>query len=532
MIQHLKELDSKNKIMTEIENIEKKSRRSGGRSARRMERSSPLPENIKPVKAGMIGGTYNPLSPQDVTLIENSIFRLLEEVGMSQAPESGIKKMIAYGAKYGEDGRLRFPSKVIQKALDATQKNITIYGQTKNNDLHLGPNRVHYGTAGAAVNVVDSINKSYRASEAQDIYNAAKIAEKMDNIHFFQRPMVANDISDPHDMDINTLYACISGTTKHVGVSYTEASFVNSVIDILHSVAGGKSNWESRPFVSNSNAFVVPPLRYAPESCLVMEEVIKHGMPVLLLSAGQAGATAPASIAGTVVQAVSEVLGGLVYVNSISPGHTCIAGTWPFVSDLRTGAMSGGSGEQGLLTGACAQMLRHFNLSSGSAAGMTDSKLPDAQSGYEKGSTAVMAGLAGLNLVYESVGMHASLLGFSLESMIIDNDMLGQCLRCVRGIEVNENTLSFDAIKEVCLEGPGHFLGHQKTLEVMQSEYIYPENSDRTSPKEWNENGKPEIILNAHSKVNQILDTFIPSHIDDKIDKIIRTNYNIKFKKN
>ena len=98
--------------------------------------------------------------------------------------------------------------------------------------------------------------------------------------------------------------------------------------------------------------------------------------------------------------------------------------------------MSGGSAEQALLTAACAQMAQFYDLPGGSAAGMADSKLPDIQSGYEKGITNVMAGLSGLNLVYESAGMHASLLGFCLESLIIDNDMLGHCQRCVRGIEV------------------------------------------------------------------------------------------------
>ena len=84
-------------------------------------------------------------------------------------------------------------------------------------------------------------------------------------------------------------------------------------------------------------------------------------MPILLLSAGQAGATAPAPIAGAIVQAVAECLAGLVYVYSIKPGHPCIFGTWPFVSDLRTGAMSGGSGEQALLTAGCAQMHRFYD---------------------------------------------------------------------------------------------------------------------------------------------------------------------------
>ena len=136
-------------------------------------------------------------------------------------------------------------------------------------------------------------------------------------------------------------------------------------IAMLHKIAGGEEAWRARPFVSNSNCFVVPPLRFATESCLVMEEVVKGGMPVLLLSAGQAGATAPASIAGAVAQAVAEVLAGLVYVNAISRGHPAIFGTWPFVSDLRTGAMSGGSGEQALLSAACAQMSHFYDLPGG-----------------------------------------------------------------------------------------------------------------------------------------------------------------------
>ena len=97
------------------------------------------------------------------------------------------------------------------------------------------------------------------------------------------------------------------------------------------------------------------------------------------------------------------------------PGHPCIFGTWPFVSDLRTGAMSGGSGEQALLTAGCAQMAQFYNLPGGAAAGIADAKLPDMQAGWEQAMSNVMAGLAGLNLVYECAGMHASLLGFCME---------------------------------------------------------------------------------------------------------------------
>jgi len=258
-----------------------------------------------------------------------------------------------------------------------------------------------------------------------------------------------------------------------------------------------------------------------------MEEAVHAGMPVLLLSAGQAGATAPAAIAGAVAQALAEVIAGLIYVNSMSPGHPCIVGTWPFVSDLRTGAMSGGSGEQGLLTAACAQMLQHYRLPGGAAAGMADSKMPDAQSGYEKGSTLVMAGLSGLNMVYEAAGMHASLLGFCLESLIIDNDMLGQCMRCVRGIEVNAQTIGIDVMKDVCIGGPGHYLGHDQTIGLMQTEYVYPALGDRSSPKEWEELGKPNLVAEAVKRKQQILTGFTPQHISPDLDARLRASYQI-----
>jgi trimethylamine--corrinoid protein Co-methyltransferase len=296
---------------------------------------------------------------------------------------------------------------------------------------------------------------------------------------------------------------------------------------MLHRVAGGEKAWRERPFVSNSNCHVVPPMKFAEDACRVLEACVHNGMPVLLLSAGQAGATSPAALAGAVVQAVAEVLGGLCYVNAIKPGAPAIFGTWPFVSDLRTGSMSGGSGEQALLSAACAQMAQFYDLPGGAAAGMADSKLPDVQAGYEKGITNVMAGLSGLNLVYESAGMHASLLGFCLDSLIIDNDILGECLRCVRGIEVNEETVSLDVMRSVCLGGPGHYLGHNRTLELMQREYIYPELGNRMSPKEWVERGKPDIVEEAVKAKENILATHFPRHIGDDLDAQLRADYPI-----
>lgn len=509
------------------------SRRSGGREARRALRAAPLAENVRPVRAGLEGGNYKPLSNNDQERIHEAVLTVLETVGFADAIPSCIEACTRLGADYGDDGRLRFPRSLVLSTVKNAAREFTLYGQVPKHDMAPGGSRVYFGTAGAAVHLVDAENREYRDSNLKDIYDAARIVETLDNVHFFQRPMVARDMVDPADLDLNTLYAAICGTTKHVGTSFTVRENVKAALDLCYLVAGGEENFRARPFVSNSNCFVVPPMKFAEDACGVLEACVEGGMPVLLLSAGQAGATAPAAIAGAVVQAVAEVLAGLVYVNAIKPGHPAMFGTWPFVSDLRTGAMSGGSGEQALLTAACAQMAQFYDLPGGSASGMADAKLPDVQAGYEKGISNVMAGLSGLNLVYESAGMHGSLMGFCLESLIIDNDMLGQCLRCVRGIEVSDEALSLETIADVCMNGPGHYLGHGQTLSLMQTEYVYPLLGDRSSPKEWLEKGKPDIVEMAIAEKKRILQTNFPRHVSKEVDDQIRATFdNIYLQRN
>jgi len=502
-------------------------RRSGGRAARKAARAAPLAEDMRPVRAGLAGGQYKPLSDASIQRIHRSALQILEEVGLADAPATGIEIMTAAGAQLGDDGRLRFPRALVEDMLAKAARNITLCGRAARHDLELSGTRVHYGTAGAAVNMVDAEGRNYRHSTIQDLHDAARIADRLDNIHFLQRPMVARDIADNREMDLNTIYACCSGTTKHIGTSFTEPNFVPGALDLLHMIAGDEATWRARPCVSNSNCFVVPPMKFATEACEVMEACIRGGMPVLLLSAGMAGATTPSTVAGAIVQEVAECLAGIVYVNAVSPGHPAIFGTWPFGLDLRTGAMTIGSGEQALLTAGCAQMHKFYGIPRGAAARAADSKLPDMQAGWEAMCTNVMAGLSGLNMVYEAAGMHASLLGFCHESLILGDDIIGQALRCVRGIEVDDETLAVEQIREVCLGGTGHYLGTDQTLARMQTDYVYPTFGNRASPKEWEEIGKPDLIANAVARKQAILSEPSAARFDPMLDRAIRARFNI-----
>ncbi|PIV78638.1 MAG: methyltransferase, partial [Rhodobacteraceae bacterium CG17_big_fil_post_rev_8_21_14_2_50_63_15] len=258
---------------------ETQSRRAGGRAARREARSNPLAAALRPVHPGQEGGTYRPLSPAQMDRIHLAVLDALEQIGLADAPASGVAYLTGAGAILGSDGRIRFPRALIEDTIAKANKSITLYGRDPRHDMILSGNRVHYGTAGAAVHVVEVETRTYRESTVQDLHDATRIADQLDNIHFVQRPMVCRDIPDNREMDLNTVYACCAGTTKHVGTSFTEPAFARDAMEMLHLMAGGEDKWRERPFVSNSNCFVVPPMKFAHDACLVMEECIRGGMP-------------------------------------------------------------------------------------------------------------------------------------------------------------------------------------------------------------------------------------------------------------
>jgi trimethylamine--corrinoid protein Co-methyltransferase len=124
--------------------------------------------------------------------------------------------------------------------------------------------------------------------------------------------------------------------------------------------------------------------------------------------------------------------------------------------------------------------------------------------------------------------MHASLLGFCLPSLVMGDDIIGQVLRCVRGIDVTEDSLSIEVMKEVCLGGPGHYLGADQTLKLMETEYIYPKVGNRMSPKEWEEAGRPGLLDRAIARTDAILAS-APCQVPADVDRAVRAAYNIRF---
>ena len=267
-------------------------------------------------------------------------------------------------------------------------------------------------------------------------------------------------------------------------------------------------------------------MRFGEDAVDVVYGCAEHNIPMSCITAAQSGATAPATLAGFLAQSLAETLASLVMVHAIRPGHPMVFSNWPLVIDLRTGAFAGGGGEIAVLNSASAQLSNWLGLPSGVAASMTDAKAIDAQYGAEKALTALSAGLAGGNLIYESSGMTASLLGASFEGFILDNEMHTAIYRTLRGIEVTEDTLGFNAIRDTVL-GEGHFLGHAQTHAAMERDYAYPALADRDAPAVWGERGAPTAWDKARDKARAVLASHRPDYLTEAQDAEIRSKFRI-----
>ncbi|MGD8403432.1 MAG: trimethylamine methyltransferase family protein [Anaerolineales bacterium] len=483
-------------------------------------------EKFNVVPAGMPGGQYRPLKEGDVKRIHEASLTVLERTGIQVVASEAREIFREAGAKIDEENdRIYIPRSMVEDALETAQNEVVLYGRDPKHNLTLGGKRVHMGTGGAAVKVLDLENGQVRESALADVAKIGRLVDALDNIHFYLRACVARDIPT-ENLDLNTYYAAITNTTKHVtGNCFTVAS-AREVIEMASMIAGSQDALRAKPFISFITSWTVSPLRYAPETVEVLTEVVRQEMPVFLSSAPQAGATSPAALAGSLVQINAEELSGITYCQLVKPGTPVVLGYVPSVADLRTGNFVGGAVEFGLMNAAVAQMGQFYNLPVYNSSGLSDSKLPDIQAGYEKGITGLAAALAGANFIHHSAGFLESMLTVAYEQYIIDDDINGAIMRAVRGIEVNDETLSVDLIDEVCC-GEGHFLGTQQSLTFMNSEYYYPHTSDRQSRDNWAADGGLDMRERACIKAREILRSHRPEPIPAEIDAAIRERFEI-----
>ena len=456
------------------------------------------------------GGCWAPLDKTQIATIGEAAIKILTTIGVSEAPDILIDVIQKLGGSF-VGGRLFYPQDLVERAIKDGPKKILLAGQLPKQDLKVGGSTVYTGTGGAAPNVFDEEKDEYRSSTLADLYAAARLADTLPHIHFFSRSLVARDVEDPLDFDLSTAVASLLGTSKHVMVQAAKPAHVSEIAELCYEIAGGEHQFRSRPFLSLNINHVVPPLRMHFESIHVMETAVRAGIPVHCNVFGQLGASSPVTLAGSVAQTLAETLAGLSFVHALDPKAPRLAGPRPMVTDLRTGGMAGGSGEQAMATGVAVQVLGQWGIPCSVIAGATDSKLTDFQAGFEKTLTIQSALQSGAHLITQAAGTQAGLMGVNYGAMVADNEMIGAILRGNVSPEITSETLALEAISEV-VAGEGHFFGRAETYARMRSDFLYPKIADRSSIDEWESTDRADMGQRAARAARDVLENHWPSH--------------------
>jgi trimethylamine---corrinoid protein Co-methyltransferase len=437
---------------------------------------------------GLLGGQYKPLTGEDIRRIHEASITVLERTGVRVEGEEALEIFSKGGARV-EGSLVRLPRTLIEEMVARVPSRLVLCGREEKHDIVLEGRRVHLGSGGAALTVLDPESGEARPATLRDVADIARLVDALENIHFYLRPVVAQDVSQDL-LDINTYYAALANTTKHVmGSAYTVES-ARQIIELASVITGGEEPLRERPIISFITCWMISPLRFATETTQVLTEIVRRRIPVVLSSAPMAGSTAPATLAGTLVLINAEELAGLTFTQLVSPGAPVIYGAVPSTADMHTAAYLGGAAEFGMLNAAAAQMAQYYQVPLYNSAGLTESKIPDIQAGFEKGFSVAQVALSGANFIHHAAGMLESMRAVAYEQYVIDDDILGMAMRAVRGIEVNDDTLAVDVIDEV---GPGgHYLTSPHTLQHMRSEFFYPRIADRRSREAWDSSGALE----------------------------------------
>jgi trimethylamine--corrinoid protein Co-methyltransferase len=475
-----------------------------------------------------IGGQYKPLSSVQVTQIHEASLAILEDVGCTfeEQLRETADMLGRAGAKLDHDRlRITFPRDLVTEQARKAPERVSLCGRDPRHDLELGGDQVHMGTGGAAIKILDLQSGEARPTSLMDLYLLGRLVDRLRNIHFFLRPCLPLDISQ-QDYDENIFYTCFRATGKHVMGGVNDIEGFHKVLDMASLLAGGVEELVARPFFSVITSFMISPLKLSTVPVGIMQQACRYSIPVALSSAPAAGSTSPVTMAGTLAQLHAEELIGITIAQLTNPGAPVLYGGIPGAANLRTMGYMGGAVECAMMNAAIHQMARHIGVPNYNSSGLTDSKLPDAQAGWEKGISSALTAMAGSNYVHHAAGMLESMLAVAYEQFVIDDEILGMCYRILDGIEVDSEQLALEAIAEV--GAGGTYMMSEHTLRHMHTAFFQGNGiSDRSIRDAWQKQGAEDTRQRARHIAQLLIEGNQVEYIGPEDDRLLRERFHI-----
>ncbi len=444
-----------------------------------------------------------PLGDDDLKRIDQAGRHILNKIGIKVHDAAVLDMLKEAGADVDSDKEIvRFDGAWLDERLGQAPSSFVLHSRDGNNDIHLGEGKVNFANGGRVFQILDMGTRGYRPTMLRDIIHTAKLVDKLQYIQFYIVACQAHDIGPEH-YHLNDFYHAFNHTSKHVMGGCENIEGAKQMWELACIIAGSAEDLRAKPFVSViTNA--ISPLTIESKTLDILRFCCTHGIPVTCAPAPIAGATAPATLAGTLTQMHAESLAGVAIAQVFAPGAKVLYGAVPTVMDLRKVEFTIGSVEMALMNSAAVQLAKLYKLPIYGSGGVTEAKRPDIQAGTEKTLSSMMVAMAGADLIHLAAGMLDSGNSISYEQYVIDNEIIGMIRRMLTGIKVDDDTIGLDVIEKV---GPGgNYLLEDHTVDHMMEEFYYPDLSVRSIFDVWEKEGRPSMMSRANTMVKEILE--------------------------
>jgi trimethylamine---corrinoid protein Co-methyltransferase len=461
------------------------------------------------------------LNQAQVERTHSASLEILEKTGLLVRNQRARQIFAEHGAQVDEASEnVRIPSDVVEHYRALFPPTFTFYARDPRYDVTVPDNSPLILTGSSAPNIIDPVTGVERRSRSDDLARIAYLINELPGYDVFSISTLAAD-APAGQFSLSRYYPSITNTVKPVRAN-TPPDEVEQVLELIYRIAGDEEAFRAHPWVTHHYCPVVSPLTMDFDSTQLLIIFSELDLPSYFSIVPNAGLTSPLTMLGTLAQCNAEFLAASVLTEMIRPGKAVIYSTLPTVADMRSGAYSPGAIETGMLHMACAQMARFYNVPSGGYIGLSNSKLNDAQSGYETAASVIAGYLGGVD-IFNMGGLLDALMAFDFAKAVIDNEIALMMKRIKLGFEFNEENFALDQILDV---GPGGmFAGTEHTLERMRSTMFLAEISDRDPRAQWQERGGLDAHARALQKARQILTRPNPVSLSSELDAELRNAF-------
>jgi trimethylamine---corrinoid protein Co-methyltransferase len=464
--------------------------------------------------------SLNIVSDQLITQILDEAKRILSEIGIEVRGKALRQRLLDYGLKLDAAGeRLLFPAEVVDWAIAAAPSSFTLYNREGHSHAEIGGDNVHFVPGSSGLKVLDHRTGETRLANTADFVEYVRLADGLEHIAYLSTAFSTNDDIEADVSDAWRLYLSLTNSLKPVVSGAFTEDGVPRMANMMQLFRHDRVDLIAHPF-SIFTITATGNFRYSEDSCQNLLDCVEWGIPVEIVPVTLMGLIAPVTLVGATVFHTADVLAGLTMAQIVRPGAPVLFGGAPATFHMKAATSPMMAIEALHLDVAYTAVGKHLNLPTQAYMALSDSKFLDAQAGAETFGSALLAALAGVNSV-SGPGMLDYVLVFSLEKLIVDNDLCGQALHFVRQMKPQQDLPTLDLVRNLLDEQ--HLITAEHTLAHWPNTLYLPDAViDRLNRENWQKAGKPTLRQRAKTAVSQRLANYTPIHTDDNADAEMR----------